>query len=466
MIHFLHIHRYSFLSHSLVLLMCASIPQLVWAKAATHVAPGATAAATQQKVTLSLDRPLRIAAVVNDDVITTQDVEERALLVMALSGGGASDEERARIIASTLSRLIDETLQAQESKRQSVITSDEEIDRAIAGLEKARGRPVGSLAQFIQQTGLSMDSLRSQFAVQIAWNKAIARKIRRSLTVTDAEVTRAQQAALSPHPITQVFLSAISIPIATPKDDAAAAARANALGKRLASGESFDTLARSLIGAKDVVLVPALWVDDTTLEPALARAISSLAKDDYSKPIRSQQTYQIVHLIDRRQVVPVTPDTEIALKQITLSLKSTFPAREHDLALDTLIRAAQQVQTHPGSCATDTVETDLDANLLTLAVHHVRTTFGQLNQEMRGLMMPLKVGEVSEPYALGNTVEMLMLCEKIDAPLPLPDAEKIKEKIIAERADLEAERVLRNLKRDAFIEIKSGTSSTGHGNAE
>jgi len=107
-----------------------------------------------------------------------------------------------------------------------------------------------------------------------------------------------------------------------------------------------------------------------------------------------------------------------------------------------------------------------DANRLTFTVHHVRTTFGQLNQEMRGLMMPLKVGEVSEPYALGNTVEMLLLCEKIDAPLPLPDAEKIKDKIISERADLEAERVLRNLKRDAFIEIKSDRPTATHGSSE
>jgi peptidyl-prolyl cis-trans isomerase SurA len=456
MIHVLTTLRYSLAQYGLACVLCASIPAFAAEKPVS----------SEQRVTLASDRPLRIAAVVNDDVITTQDVEERALLVMALSGSGKSEEERARIVASTLSRLIDETLQSQESKRQSVTARDEEIDHAIAGLEKARGRPAGSLAEFIQQAGLSMPALRSQFAVQIAWNKAIARKIRRSLTVTDAEVARAQQAALNPYPITQVFLSAISIPIASPKDEAIAAARANALGNRLAAGESFDTLARSLIGAKEVVLVPALWVDETTLEPALARAISSLAKDDYSKPIRSQQTYQIVHLIDRRSVPPVTENTEIALKQLTLSLKSSLPSRERDHALDTLISTAQQLQQHPGECGLDTVDTSIDTNRLTLAVRHVRTTFGQLNQEMRGLMMPLKVGEVSEPYALGNTVEMLLLCEKIDAPLPLPDAEKIKEKIISERADLEAERVLRNLKRDAFIEIKSDRPTETHGSLE
>jgi len=60
----------------------------------------------------------------------------------------------------------------------------------------------------------------------------------------------------------------------------------------------------------------------------------SLAKDEYSKPIRSQQTYQIVHLVDRRSFHPSQKNTEIALKQLTLSLKSSLPARERDHAFD------------------------------------------------------------------------------------------------------------------------------------
>jgi len=247
-----------FARYGIACVLCASIPAFAPEKPVS----------SEQHVTLASDRPLRIAAVVNDDVITTQDVEERALLVMALSGGGKSEEERARIIASTLSRLIDETLQSQESKRQSVNASDEEIDHAIAGLEKARGRPVGSLTQFIQQAGLSMPALRSQFAVQIAMEQSNCTK---NPPQPHSHRCRSSTCAASR---TQPPPNYSSISKCNFNTDCIARRvkrqplRARMLsGKRLAAGESFDTLARSLIGAKDVVLSYRLmgrWNDTRT----------------------------------------------------------------------------------------------------------------------------------------------------------------------------------------------------------
>lgn len=403
-------------------------------------------------VPLPFDRPMSIAAVVNDDVITTQEVEDRALLVMALTGQGATPESRARLVSATLGTLIDETLQLQEAKRQSVTVKDEEITAAMAGLEKARNRPAGSLLGFVESAGLSKESITNQFKAQIAWNKAVSRKIRRTLNVTDAEIARAQQAALTPRNVPQVLISAISLPLLTPKDEPQVATLAKSLGDRLNKGESFESVARSMSTNKNVVLVPTLWVDEAKLEPGIAQAVRNVEKGGYTQPIRSQQTYQIIRLLDRREVPPVSPNTEVAVKQMQLSLPPTAPIKE----IDALMQIAKDVQANPGTCGEAGIAGIESFDGLDIRVNYVRSTFKQMNDEMRSLVIPMGVGDVSVPYATKSGLELLMLCEKIEAPLPLPDREQVKDKIFAERAELEAERMLRNLKRDAFIEIKSG----------
>lgn len=400
---------------------------------------------------LPVDRPMSIAAIVNDDIITTQDVEDRALLAMAMTGVGSTPRERAQLISKTLGFLIEEALQMQEARRQSVSVGEAEIDRAIERIETDRGRPKGSLIAFIRSAGLSETSLRNQIRAQLAWSRAVNTKIRRTLNVTDAEVARAQQAALTPQNVPQVLISAISIPIASAKEDQKAASLAKTLGDRMRGGESFEAVARSMAANKAVVLVPTLWVDEAKLEPAIAKALRNIENGSYTQPIRSQQTYQILRLLDRREVPPVSPATEVALKQIQLRLPPSAPVKE----VDALMQIAREVQQNPGTCGEAGIAGIQSFDGLDIRVNYVRSTMKQMNEEMRSLVIPMTVGDVSVPFATKDGLELLMLCEKIEAPLPVPSKEEARDRIFAERAELESERMLRNLKRDAFIEIKT-----------
>ena len=80
----------------------------------------------------------RIAAVVNDEVISVADVESRLRMVMLSSNfartrrkpGSAS---RVRCCARSSMRK----LQMQEAKRQNVTATDDEVKKAISQIEKA-----------------------------------------------------------------------------------------------------------------------------------------------------------------------------------------------------------------------------------------------------------------------------------------------------------------------------------------
>lgn len=404
-----------------------------------------------QTPALPIHRPVRIAAVVNEEVITSAEVEDRALLLIALIGGGKTPQERTQMITRALQMLIDETLELQEAKRNSITVSKGEIDEAIAVTEKARARPKGALLGFVKASGLSVASIKRQFEAQVAWNKTVSRKLKRSITITDGEIARAQQLTLSKHGTAQVLIAALSVPIKPEKSGAKQAAlTAEALGEKAASGFSFDALAREA-QQKEVVIVPPVWIDEARLEPAMAQALRSIEKGQMTKPLRSQQTYQIVKLMDRREIEPLSPDTEIALKHITLAV----PQKSNAAQIDNVMQIASEVQKNPGSCDEKNVAGIDNVQGLDIAVDYKRMRAKDVSTALQPLILPLKVGEVSQPYASKNGVELSMLCEKIEAPQPLPDKEQIRERLFSERAQLEAEKYLRNLKRDAFVEVRA-----------
>ena len=59
----------------------------------------------------------RIAAVVNDDIVSLNDLSNRMLLVMRSSGMEDTKQNRDRVSSQVLRSLIDERLQMQEAKR-------------------------------------------------------------------------------------------------------------------------------------------------------------------------------------------------------------------------------------------------------------------------------------------------------------------------------------------------------------
>ena len=79
----------------------------------------------------------RIVAVVNDEVISAQDLNDRLQLVTLSSGIPDSEEARARLAPQVLRSLIEETLQLQEAERLGITVEDAEIQQALANIAES-----------------------------------------------------------------------------------------------------------------------------------------------------------------------------------------------------------------------------------------------------------------------------------------------------------------------------------------
>lgn len=395
-------------------------------------------------------RGIGIAAVVNDDVITTLDLEERRALVIASSGIKDSAEVRKRLAPQIIQNLITERLQLQEAKRMSLSVTNQEINTAIQAIEKQRGKPAGSLEAFLKERGVAIRQLRQQLEAQLSWNKVIGRKLRRNVTVTEDEIARAQQAQATLGE-EQVRIAAISLPINKPEDEAQVSALAQELQKQIDEGADFNMLAAQLSNNPDVQLNPSVWIPERALEPSLVQALRNLKPGDKTPPLRSLNSYQIIQLLDRQTVKPSAGETEVALKEIMLPVaQEKVDVRE----IDAMMEIAREVRKNPGTCNESVVAGITGVDAQNILVNYVRTTLAAMSPEVRILVERIGVGEVSEPFATREGVRMLMLCEKIELPSELPNREKVRQQLYGQKLELEAEKHLRNLRRDAFIDIK------------
>src|SRR5689334_2673061 len=75
---------------------------------------------------------VKVVAVVNDQIISSVDLEERIKLIMATTGIADTQENRQRLVPQILHQLVDESLQIQDATKNSITVGEAQINDMIA----------------------------------------------------------------------------------------------------------------------------------------------------------------------------------------------------------------------------------------------------------------------------------------------------------------------------------------------
>tara|TARA_B100000989_G_C19489574_1_gene449144 strand:+ start:210 stop:1478 length:1269 start_codon:yes stop_codon:yes gene_type:complete len=406
--------------------------------------------ASFQPATAAVPQQVGIVAVVNDEIISSLDLEERMRLVMSTTGLQNTPEVRQRLAAQILRNLVDETLQTQEAERYNISISESQIDRAVRTVEAQQGKPQGSLPSFFEQNDLSMESFRNQLEAQLAWNEFISRELRRNVTIGSDEIARRQERAMNNSAVEEVQLSSIIMPVDKPENEQKVATLAKELREQIGQGASFEALATQLSASGGALTTNKVWVSTEQLEPRIRATVDKLSEGNLSQPVRTVPGYQLIRLDGRRMGSRISDDAEVALKQILLSLDETAQEKEVSVLLD----IAKAVSRHPGSCTEPGIAGVQDFEGLNIDVEYVRTRFVNMSPQVRPLVENLRVTEISEPFATPEGIQLLMLCERIDVAPQMPAENLVRQELFREKLDLESAKYLRNLRREAFIDIR------------
>jgi peptidyl-prolyl cis-trans isomerase SurA len=392
-------------------------------------------------------QPIHIAAVVNSDVITTNDLDARRALIMHTNNLPNTVESQKSLNPRILDGLINEALQMQEAKRLSIEINDEDIRMAMGKVDAARNQAEGTFERFVADSPELRRTINEQLRAQLAWNKVVERKLKRGINIAQDEIIRAQLAEAAAPGVAEVKIAAISLPIRQKSDEPRVATLAKNLSDQLNAGADFMTLAKQLVGTNQATLSPPVWVPESELQPGMQQALRSLQPKEITQPLRSQNSYQLIELLDRR-INKATPDeTEVVIKQISIAMPP-----QNKKALNIARETTRNIRANPGSC--DDVRVGNGDGKAT--VTFVRATYRQMSRDLRSTVEQLHISEVSEPLLGDSDVKLVMLCERIEPMATLKPADEIRRKIFADKLELEAVKYLRNLRRDAFIDIKGG----------
>ena len=95
----------------------------------------------------------KATAIVNGDVITGTDIDQRLALIVLANGGKVAPEELERLRLQVLRNLIDESLQIQEARANEVTISKAEIETSYVRVARNFKRSPADMSVYLRQQG-------------------------------------------------------------------------------------------------------------------------------------------------------------------------------------------------------------------------------------------------------------------------------------------------------------------------
>lgn len=391
----------------------------------------------------------RATAVVNGDIITGTDVEQRLALILAANQGKIGPEEEKRLRLQILRNLIDETLQIQEAKAQDNAVSDAEVDETYARVAQQNFRQdVKAMDAYLLRIGSSAGSLKRQIRGEMSWQRLLRRNIQPFVNVSEDEVKETMERlkaakGTEEYRIGEIFLAATS------ETRTAVLQNTQKIVEQLKQGASFVAYARQYSEASTAAVGGDLgWIRLAQLPTELGAAAASLSPGQLVGPVETTGGFSILYLIDKRQVLTADPrDALLSLKQVSIDFA---PGTSEGEATRRAGEFATAMKNSRGCGAVDGVAAKIGAQV----VANDQVKARDLPAALQEVLLSLSLGESSPPFgSIKEGVRVLMLCGRDDPQVDNgPSFDEMMSQMEDDRVNKRAQAYLRDLRRDAVID--------------
>jgi len=390
---------------------------------------------------------VKATAIVNGDVITQTDIDQRLALLAIANGGKIPADEVERLRQQVLRNLIDETLQIQAAKTEKITIKSTDIDRTVTRVAGGVKQTPDQLASYLEANGSSIKSLRRQIEGEIAWQRLQRAKI--EVTVGDDEVKAVidklnASKGTEEYRVGEIFLSS------TPDTAASVNANATKILEQLKAGASFQGYARQYSEASTAAVGGDLgWVRPEQLPQPLAAALQQMGPGMVSNPIAVPGGISILAVQDTRKILTPDPrDSVLSLKQISIN----FPKGTTREAAEPIVaRFADAVKTVGGCGGADKLASDFHGEV----VQQDQVKMRDLPTALQQMMVPMQVGQATQPFgSLTEGVRSLVICGRDEVDPSAPSFDQVYNQLNEDKVNSRARRYLRDLRRDAVIEFR------------
>jgi peptidyl-prolyl cis-trans isomerase SurA len=394
-----------------------------------------------------------VAAVVNDEIISTYDLAQRMRLLIATSGVQPNDQTLPQFQREALLSLIDEHLQIQELRRVekeqkfTIIATDDEVTQELADMAKANNMTKDAFLATLKVQQIGEDTLRQQLRAQISWQNWIRGRYGSRLRVGEDQVKATlaamnAQAAKPQYEISEVFIDSARV-----GGQQQALQGAQQLVTQMQQGAPFAAVARQFSASATAAAGgDAGWVSLGEMPAEVDAALEQLRPGQLSAPIAVKDGVYIIYLRDKRSGAG---ETLVSLKQAAVALPENAPAGDVEAAKVKLeglkvalktgcVGLEDAAKKFPGVVAGDLGEAEV----------------ADLAPQFRDAATKLKPGEVSDPIRTQVGLHLVAVCGRRTSGPGTLDHDQIENRLYGQQLSMIARRYMRDLRNSATIETR------------
>jgi peptidyl-prolyl cis-trans isomerase SurA len=249
-----------------------------------------------------------VVAVVNNDVITERELEDRTgLITRRLNQQNAPVPPAAQLQRQVLDQMVLERIQLQKAKEDGITIDDPTVQRTLARLAQQNNMTLDVYRARIEAQGVPWTTFTRDARTELTLSKLREKEVDSKITVSDAEVANyvASQRGPNASQSSDLHLQHIMFKVVANAPDSdvnAVQAKANGVLKDAQSGTDFTKLAKDNSQDTDASKGGDLgFRTQNSLPESIVTAVAALRPGQVNPQlIRTAGGFEIIKLVERR----------------------------------------------------------------------------------------------------------------------------------------------------------------------
>lgn len=249
----------------------------------------------------------RIIAIVDEDVITQVELEQRTNDIRyQLKRPISSPEELQALVRQVLEKMIRDKIQLQQAEKYGIKIDDVSLNRVLEQIANSNNVTLQQLQSTLETDGINFTRFREQTREELIIKQLQQRLVANKVNVSDQEVdqfieenNRQSQANIR-YRLRHILISTPES--AKPEQVQQAKSKAELLYEKITAGEDFAELAVKESSGRFALQGGDLgWREVNELPGDFVKQLRNLNTGETTKPIRSASGFHILQLIDTSQ---------------------------------------------------------------------------------------------------------------------------------------------------------------------
>lgn len=388
----------------------------------------------------------RIAAIVNDDIITLSDVDAR-LNLFILTSGIKNTGDKAKLRHLVLQNLIFERIQNQAAESKGIKVSDKSVDEAVEKVAQSNNATPEQMKKYFAGQGIPLTAFRDMLKTQLAWIEYVRTQHGHSTQVSEAEIEAALAEIRGHAGQSQFSYIEVFLPVDSPQREGSVRQDIDKIAHQLRAGANAEMVAQQFSqssSAKDGGKVTL--ISESSLDSALAAALKKATTDSIVGPVRIPGGFIVVKLLQHNFSGKEDPkETEVKFIQIGFAVNDQM-SEEQAAQLKSYIDELQKIR---GEAAFKK-----RAEEMGVKVTSTTNKIGQLPADFASIVQKTTPGQCLPPVRTEEGILLMMPCSFKKAEFKMPTRDEIMQMLLEKKISKEAQRDRMRLYAAAFIVIK------------